>query len=93
MSEADETLTRVNQNLLSIDRVDSEGGYTRDNVALVTPFVNIIKWDISHTDFMNIVKLIYENSSDIQNSNRIFLPEKFFNKRPVKKSKIIYPKN
>lgn len=77
--------------IISIDRVDSNGGYTKDNVVLVAPFINILKSDMDYEDFMNIIKLVYENNSSLQNSNQIFLPKKFFGKRPLDKSKLIYP--
>jgi hypothetical protein len=48
----------LNPNTLSIDRLDSKKGYTRDNVVLVTAIVNSMKNDLSETDFMNVIKLV-----------------------------------
>lgn len=45
---------------ISIDRIDSNGGYTRDNVVLCTTTVNVMKFDIPLEMFFDTVKVIYE---------------------------------
>lgn len=41
---------------LSIDRIDSEIGYTKENVRLVCAFVNKIRMDMSDEDFIQMCK-------------------------------------
>lgn len=50
---------RININTLSIDRVDSSKGYTKDNVVLVTAIVNSMKNDLSENEFIKIIKKIF----------------------------------
>lgn len=47
---------------LSIDRIDSNLGYTEDNVQLVHKDINLMKLDLSMKDFLYFAKLIYENN-------------------------------
>lgn len=46
----------------SIDRIDSNKGYTKDNVQLVHKDVNIMKNKYDQEHFLNICKLITEHS-------------------------------
>lgn len=46
---------------VSIDRIDSNKGYTKDNVQLVLKCVNFMKQSMSHEDFLEMCKLIVEN--------------------------------
>jgi hypothetical protein len=49
------------QNKPSIDRIDSNKGYTKDNIQMVITPVNIAKSDMSHDKFLDLVKDIYKN--------------------------------
>ena len=49
---------QMNLNSLSIDRKDSNKGYTKDNVVLVTAIVNSMKNDLSENIFLGIIKTI-----------------------------------
>jgi len=49
---------RVNPNKLSIDRIDSNLGYTEDNVQLVCCWVNLMKLDVSIDVFKERCRLI-----------------------------------
>lgn len=42
----------------SIDRIDSEFGYTEDNVHLVLSAINTIKWDLKMDDFIGMCKKV-----------------------------------
>lgn len=57
---------RVNTNL-SIDRIDSSKGYTKDNVQLVCMVANQMKNDLSQDELLRICELIIKN----QNENNI----------------------
>ncbi len=46
---------------VSLDRIDSNGNYTLDNVWIVNKEINIMKWDLSLNRFLMLVKLIFEN--------------------------------
>lgn len=50
---------RVNTNL-SIDRIDSAKGYTRDNVQLVTMAANQMKNDLTIDELVDMCKRIIE---------------------------------
>ena len=45
----------------SLDRIDSNLGYIKNNLQWVHKDVNRMKWDIPHEDFIKICKLITEN--------------------------------
>lgn len=64
----------------SIDRIDSSKGYTKDNITLITGYINRMKLNWKYDDFLLVIKNIYEYNS-LQN-----LPKKnFFKKgRPLK---------
>lgn len=47
---------------ISIDRIDSSKGYTEDNVQLVLARINKMKSNLNQDDFINICKVVYENS-------------------------------
>ena len=44
---------------MSVDRIDSNKSYTKDNIQLVCCMINIMKWDLKQDDFINICKTIY----------------------------------
>lgn len=48
--------------LFSIDRMDSSKGYVKGNVVLTTGFVNKMKSNYKLSEFLNIIKLIYEHN-------------------------------
>jgi len=50
---------------ISIDRVDSDLGYVKGNIELVSSLVNTMKTDLTKEDFLRIVTLIYDNSEKI----------------------------
>ncbi len=43
---------------MSIDRIDSSRGYTKDNVQLVCVCVNTMKLDLKESEFFDFIKLI-----------------------------------
>ena len=49
-------------NAIGIDRVDSSKGYVKDNIIFVSLKVNIMKGSSTKKEFINICKLIYNNS-------------------------------
>jgi hypothetical protein len=53
---------QININSLSIDRIDSDKGYTKDNVILVTAIVNTMKNDLSENEFLKIINKICETT-------------------------------
>lgn len=46
----------------SLDRIDSNFGYISGNVQWVHKTINIMKSVLSHEEFLNWIKLIYENN-------------------------------
>jgi hypothetical protein len=46
-----------------LDRIDSNKGYTKDNVGLTCIQVNIMKMDLGLEVFANYIKNIYEYNS------------------------------
>jgi hypothetical protein len=53
---------QINLNTLSIDRIDSNKGYVKDNVVLVTGLINLMKHDLSDEEFRNIIRVLYLNT-------------------------------
>ncbi len=49
----------LNNSTLSIDRIDSKKGYTKDNVVLATAIVNSMKNELSQSEFFNIIKAVF----------------------------------
>jgi hypothetical protein len=45
---------------VSIDRIDSSKGYTKDNIVIVHKKINILKWDLSEYDFLEMCKKVSE---------------------------------
>lgn len=56
-----------NIHTLSIDRINSKLGYTEDNIVLASSVVNSMKNELTTTEFLNIIELIYNRKSDILN--------------------------
>ena len=50
-------LNRMN---ISIDRKDSNLGYTKDNIQLVGAIINRIKTDLPDNEFINLCKIVTE---------------------------------
>ena len=46
----------------SIDRIDSDKGYTKDNVQLVAKIVNQAKNNLMHDEFLEMINTIYNHS-------------------------------
>lgn len=46
----------------SIDRIDSDKGYTKDNVQLVSKIVNQAKNNLTHDEFLEMINTIYNHS-------------------------------
>ena len=44
----------------SIDRINSDLGYTYDNINIVSSFVNWMKLDLSEESFLEIIRKIYD---------------------------------
>jgi hypothetical protein len=45
----------------SIDRIDSNKGYTKDNIQMVTTRANAMKNDMTHEEFLKLIEDIYKN--------------------------------
>lgn len=48
---------------VSVDRIDSKKGYTRDNVQLVCMAINQMKSDLDNNTFYNLCKAVYRNAA------------------------------
>ena len=48
---------------ISVDRIDSSGGYTRDNIQLVCMAVNQMKSDLDDNTFYDICAAIVRNAA------------------------------
>jgi hypothetical protein len=48
-------------NDVSVDRINSLGNYTKDNIQLVYKKINQCKMDLSDKDFFNMCKMVYYN--------------------------------
>jgi len=55
------SLSTHNENSISIDRIDSTQGYTKNNVVLCCNRVNLIKNDMTIENFKNIIIDLYNN--------------------------------
>jgi len=56
--------THINNKFnISVDRIDSNKNYTRDNIQLVCAIVNIIKYDLSSDEFIKICKKISKHNN------------------------------
>lgn len=51
---------------ISVDRIDSSKGYTKDNVQLVCDIVNRMKLDLNMSKFVELCKIIYNEQNRIE---------------------------
>jgi hypothetical protein len=58
---------QMNLNTLSIDRFDSNIGYVKSNIVLVTAIVNSMKNDLSNDAFINTIDLICQFNKRLKN--------------------------
>jgi hypothetical protein len=58
---------QMNLNTLSIDRFNSNIGYIKSNIVLVTAIVNTMKNDLSHDNFINTIDLVCQFSKGLKN--------------------------
>lgn len=54
---------KCNFHNISIDRIDSNKGYSKDNIQLVCAIINIIKSDLSDERFISLCKTIVEHNN------------------------------
>ena len=54
----------INKWNVSIDRIDSNKGYTKDNIQLVCAIVNRMKTDLSDTEFLTLCNDIVSANSE-----------------------------
>lgn len=58
--------TRNTNGTASIDRIDSKKSYSIDNIQWVHKWINIMKWDLTKEEFVNMCKLVVDfNGSDV----------------------------
>lgn len=55
---------------ISIDRIDCNKGYTKDNIQLVGSHINQMRMDLTHDNFIYYIKTIYENQNKINDENK-----------------------
>lgn len=48
----------------SLDRIDSSNGYVIGNVQWVHKWINIMKWDLSQSEFINMCRLVANNAAN-----------------------------
>lgn len=54
---------KFRKNIVSIDRIDSTKGYTKDNTQLVCDIVNRMKLDLPMNEFVILCKIIYDEQN------------------------------
>lgn len=59
------------ENIISLDRIDSTKGYEKDNVQLVTIRANKMKSDMTDKEFINYCKLIAEHNKEINHGRKV----------------------
>jgi len=59
------TMEVKHTNTLSLDRIDSSKGYTKDNVVFCCAIINSMKNTLSVVEFINFCKMISNNSENI----------------------------
>jgi hypothetical protein len=53
-----------NRLIPSVDRIDSDGNYTLDNIQIVAGFINSMKYDLSNSNFVNWCKRIVVHQAE-----------------------------
>ena len=51
---------------ISIDRIDSDQGYYIDNIQLVVPKINMMKFTYSQDDFIDMCKLVSNHTMSME---------------------------
>jgi len=51
---------------ISIDRIDSDKGYTTDNIQLVYPKINMMKFTYSQDEFIDMCKLVSNHTMSLK---------------------------
>lgn len=51
---------------ISIDRIDSDKGYTTDNIQLVYPKINMMKFTYSQDEFIDLCRLVSNNTMSLE---------------------------
>ena len=59
----------ITQQSASLDRINSAGDYTLDNIQWVHKTVNMMKRDLDQQEFLYFCKLLIENGKENKNSN------------------------
>ena len=80
-------------NVFSIDRINSNMGYTKNNVCLCLTNINYMKSDLNIEDFLETVEAIYKHSilkKIRKNSKKNFLKKGSPKKNPKKNLKKIF---
>ena len=62
------TLDINNVNTVSLDRIDSNGSYTKDNVVFCCQFVNKCKLTLSVKEFIDMCERVVVNKNNILTS-------------------------
>lgn len=62
--DPDKTVGAKYHNNISVDRIDSNKGYTPDNIQLVCAIINIMKWDLSMDSVLHFAKAVVANSQN-----------------------------
>jgi hypothetical protein len=58
------TLEKNKNNTISLDRMDSSKGYTKDNVVFCTATINTMKSDLSIKDFLDNCRMVIKGLTD-----------------------------
>jgi hypothetical protein len=53
------TFERDGKYIMSVDRVDSNKGYVKDNIVLCCSIINSMKNTLSTEEFFSIIKVLY----------------------------------
>jgi len=51
---------------ISIDRIDSDKGYTTDNIQLLYPKINMMKFTYSQDEFIDLCRLVSNNTMSLE---------------------------